>query len=56
MNRSHKVRATKQLQNGAKPKSVKAGKPYRGTNLVTQKVESTKKNAARTASSRKTSK
>jgi hypothetical protein len=53
MNQSHKVRATRRRQTEAKPKTIKPGIPYRGTNLVAQREESAKKNAARSASSRR---
>lgn len=56
VNQSHKVRATKQHQAGAKTKAVKAGKPYRGANFVANKEPSAKKNAARSAASRKATK
>jgi hypothetical protein len=55
MNQSHKVQATRRRQSGAKSKTIKPGLPYRGANLVAQREESTKKNAARSASSRRTS-
>lgn len=56
MNRSHKVKATKIHQEHAGTKQSRAGKTYRGANYVAQKTESTKKNTARAAAARKTTK
>lgn len=56
MNRSHKVKATKVHQEHSGTKQSKAGKTYRGANYVAQKTESTKKNTARAAAARKTTK
>lgn len=56
MNQSRKVHATKQHQSSAKTKTVKAGKPYRGANFVANREPSAKKNAARSAASRKATK
>jgi hypothetical protein len=56
MNQSHKVRTNRQRQTGSKTKTVKPGIPYRGANLVAQREESTKKNASRSASTRRAAK
>lgn len=53
MNRSHQVKATRLLQQGAASKQTRAGKAYKGANFVAQKEASAKKGAARTAASRK---
>lgn len=54
MNKSHKVRATRQLQEHSKAASPRSGKPYKGANFVQPKAENTKKNAGRAAAARKT--
>jgi len=56
VNRSSKVKATRQLQQGSATKQVKAGKAYNGANYVAQKDASAKKGAAKTAASRKAGK
>jgi hypothetical protein len=53
VNRSHKVKATRQLQQGAATKQTRAGKAHNGMNFVPQKDASAKKGAAKTAASRK---
>jgi hypothetical protein len=53
VNRSSKVKTTKQRQSGAGVKQTKSGVPYRGANFVTQRAESSKKGAARSAAARR---
>ncbi|MDH3306341.1 MAG: hypothetical protein OEO77_02285 [Acidimicrobiia bacterium] len=56
MNKSHKVRATRQHQEHAKGASPRSGKPYKGENFIQPKTENAKKNAGRAAAARKTTK
>lgn len=56
MNKSHKVKATRKLQQKSEVREHKPGKPFRGANLVVQHEGSTKKNAGREAAARKAAK
>lgn len=52
MTRASKVHPTKVRQKAVATKRTKPGKPYNGTNLVTQHGESSKKSARRAKSGR----